>query len=295
MDGWLNLYKPANMSSAYLVAKVKKILGKDIKVGHCGTLDPLAEGVLPIVIGQATKLSNYIICSCKTYVFTVQFGSQTSTGDAEGAVINSCDFIPNSIADLEQVCDAFLGQIQQKTPAYSAVKSGGIAHYKLARKGLDVPEKIRQIEIFSLKLLDADLKNGQATYQASCSKGTYIRSLAEDIAFSLKSLGFVIRLRRVAVKNFCQANSLDGDILIQLPLEQSLDRIKSSLLAVEFILDDIPVFDLSQEDALRITQGKTIELPHDDLDLVWLRYNKRLLTIGNLLDNKYNIFRNFNL
>lgn len=295
MNGWLNLYKPLNISSAALVALVKKILGKNVKVGHCGTLDPLADGVLPLVIGQATKLSNYILGSCKTYVFTIKFGSQTATGDAEGQVIARCDFIPNSLEDLSAVTNLFLGVIEQKTPKYSAVKSAGIAHYKLARLGLEVPEKIRSVQIFSLKLLNINTSEGCATYEVICSKGTYVRSLAEDIARSLKSLGFVLSLTRVTVKKFSCHNSLSGNALIELPIQQALEQIKAHLLPVEYILDDIPVFDLSEQEALQIMQGKKIQIQHNDLSLVWLRYEGRILTIGHLLNKEYNIFRNFNL
>jgi tRNA pseudouridine55 synthase len=305
INGWLNVYKPLNVSSASIVARVKKILGKNIKVGHCGTLDPLASGILPIAIGQATKLSNYLVGSKKTYVFTIKFGASTATGDAEGDVLRTCEFVPNSAKDLENIIPKFLGKIQQKTPKYAASKINGKPFYKLARQGLDVPERIRDIEIFSLKLLSHDMENATATYEASCSKGTYIRELAQDIAISLKSLGFVIQLTRISVKNFSVANSLSlsglslsgssGDRLLELSNEMAVDEIKNSLLPVEYILDDIPVIDLDINEATKVGHGKTLLIFQDDLNLLWLRFQKRLVSIGRLSSNRYNIFCNFNL
>jgi tRNA pseudouridine55 synthase len=294
-NGWLNLYKPLNMTSAALVAKVKNILGKSSKVGHCGTLDPLADGILPIAIGEATKLSDYLMNSQKKYTFTIKFGMTTTTGDMEGETKETCDFIPDSLQSLQDVALNFIGKIRQKTPAYSAVKINGKPFYQLAREGLEVPEKIRDIEIFSLKLLDNDFENSTATYEVVCSKGTYVRALAEDIAASLKSLGFVIRLTRVSVKNFFTQNSLAGKTLIELPTQEALEEIKKNLLPVEYILEDIPVFDLNEEEAVKIKQGKKISIHQNDLSVVWLRHNGRLLTIGSLSNKEYNIFRNLNL
>jgi tRNA pseudouridine55 synthase len=295
MDGWLNLYKPLNISSAQLVARVKKVVGRDVKVGHCGTLDPLADGVLPIAIGQATKLSDCMLGSAKSYIFTIQFGARTATGDAEGEVIERCGFVPDSVDSLENVVQEFLGKTMQCAPKYSALKIGGVPSYKLARLGLPVAEKIREIEIFSLKLLDCDIAAATATYQVHCSKGTYVRSLAEDIASSLKSLGFVIRLSRVSVKNFNGASSLSGDCLVNSSGDDALSKIKENLLPVEYILQEIPFVDLNEEDALRVRQGKKILIHQNNLSLVWLRYKKRILSIGSLFNKEYNIFRNFNL
>jgi len=295
MDGWLNLYKPLNMSSAHLVAKVKRLVGKENKVGHCGTLDPLADGVLPIAIGEATKLSDYAMGAIKSYVFTIQFGVKTSTADAEGEVVERCEFVPASKEDLIAVEQKFVGKMMQRAPKYSALKIGGTPSYKLARAGIEVPDKIREIEIFTLKLLDCDIPEGKATYQVSCSKGTYVRSLAEDIALGLKSLGFVIRLTRVSVKNFDSLDSLDANRLINLSNGEALDLIKENLLPVEHILQDVAFFDLTFQEALEVQQGKKILIDQDDLSLVWLRYKKRILTIGSLFNKEYNIFRNFNL
>jgi tRNA pseudouridine55 synthase len=308
-DGWLNVYKPLNITSAGVVARVKKVLGKDVKVGHCGTLDPGATGILPIAIGQATKLSDYLLDSRKTYIFTIKFGASTTTGDADGDTLESCQFVPDCKESLKEVALRFLGKQQQRTPKYAASKINGQPFYKLARKGLPVPERIRDIEIFSLKLLHNDFQNASATYEASCSKGTYIRQLALDMAISLKSLGFVIQLERVSVKNFSVANSISmesifmeevcSDGLLELSREMksqmTIDRIKNNLLPIEYILDDIPVVDININEATNVKHGKTLLISQDDLSLLWLRFEGRLVSIGRLSSNVYNIFCNFNL
>jgi tRNA pseudouridine55 synthase len=312
-DGWLNVYKPLNITSAAVVARIKKALHKSVKVGHCGTLDPLASGILPIAIGQATKLTGYLLDSRKTYIFTIKFGSSTTTGDAQGDVLQTCQFVPSSEEDLREVTLRFLGQIQQKTPKYAASKINGQPFYKLARQGLEVPERIRNIEIFSLELLSSDIKNATAKYQVSCSKGTYIRQLALDMAVSLKSLGFVIQLERVSVKNFSIEGSMaidriilenmPRDVLHQEILLESLNKItiseiENNLLPIEYVLDDIPVIDIDINQAENVRNGKTLLIPketEENLDLVWLRFEKSLVSIGRLSNNVYNIFCNFNL
>ena len=292
MDGWLNIYKPIGISSAAVVAKLKKLLDFKGRIGHCGTLDPLADGVLPIALGQATKLVDYVMGGEKTYLFTIQFGSQTTTADSQGEVISQTDIVPTSLQQLQDVCKVFIGKITQHVPKYSAIKISGIPSYKLARAGVDVPIKSRQITISKMQLLESDFTNHTATYQVTCSKGTYVRALAEDIATSLKSLGFVIRLTRLAVKGFCGRKSLALQELLN--LENAKQILHSSLLPIESVLCDILSLDITKQQAVDVLHGKQILLQHKDLDLVWLRYNGRLLTIGSLLDKKYNIFRNFN-
>ncbi len=294
MDGWLNIDKPLNISSAGVVGAIKKIVGKGIKIGHCGTLDPLADGVLPIALGQATKLSDYVMGSNKTYVFTIQFGRQTTTGDAEGQIMQTTDVVPEKLEHLQEVTKYFTGTITQEVPKYSAVKISGVPSYKLARQGVEVPIKIRDINILSLTLLSADLDKHTATYEVLCSKGTYVRSLAQDIALSLKSLGFVVRLTRTSMKNFSSVDSLALSSLSCDP-GLALEQIKNALLPLEHGLIGMPFLDVAAEQALDIKHGKKVLINNEDLDLVWLRHNGRLLTIGNLFNKEYNIIRNFNL
>ena len=292
MDGWLNIYKPLGMSSAAVVAKLKKLLDFKGKIGHCGTLDPLADGVLPIALGQATKLVDYVMGGEKTYLFTIKFGSKTTTADSQGEIISQTDIVPTSLQQLQDVCNIFIGKITQNVPKYSAVKISGIPSYKLARAGVDVPIKSREIIISKIQLLESSFTNHTATYQVTCSKGTYIRALAEDIASSLKSLGFVIRLTRLAVKGFCGTKSLALQELLN--LEDAKQILHSSLLPIESVLCDMLSLDVTEQQAIDVLHGKQILLQHKDLDLVWLRYNGRLLTMGSLGDKKYSICRNFN-
>ena len=294
MDGWLNIDKPLNISSAGVVGAIKKIVGKGVKIGHCGTLDPLADGVLPIALGQATKLSDYVMGNNKTYVFTIQFGRQTTTGDAEGQTMQVTDAVPKKLEHLQEVAKHFMGTITQEVPKYSAVKISGVPSYKLARQGLEVPIKSRDINILSLTLLSADMTKHTATYEVLCSKGTYVRSLAQDIALSLKSLGFVVRLTRTSMKNFSSVDSLALSSLSCDP-GLALEQIKSALLPLEHGLIGVPFLDVTAAQALDIKHGKKVLINNEDLDLVWLRHNGRLLTIGNLFNKEYNIIRNFNL
>jgi tRNA pseudouridine55 synthase len=248
-----------------------------------------------IAIGQATKLSDYLIGGVKGYIFTIAFGSSTTTGDAQGQVLETCAITPDTVDSLQQVIPIFIGKTKQQTPKYSAVKINGIPYYKLARQGLEVPEKIRDIEIFDLKLIDSNLAEKNATYQVLCSKGTYIRTLAADIAKSLQSLGFVIRLSRVSVKDFNIAESLDGALLLDAEQNVVLAQIKKHLLPVESVLQDVAMFDLTSSQAQDVMHGKKIMIHQNDIGLVWLRYQGRILTIGNVVNKEYNIFRNFNL
>ena len=286
ISGWLNAYKPLGISSAKLVQNIKTILDNNCKVGHCGTLDPLADGVLPIAIGEATKLVDYLINKDKTYIFTIQFGTSTTTGDKEGEVQNITDYIPSDPRELREVCAKFIGDLNQKVPSYSAAKINGKRFCDLARKGQEVPERSRIITIYSLELLDYDLTLGTATYKAKCSKGTYIRVLAEDISHSLKSLGFVIKLSRMSVGIFLNDNSLKN---------LTLGSIKKHLLPIEHILKDVKVIDVDDVLANKIKHGQNINIYSKDLDIAWLRFNDNLLAVGSLFNNQFNVLRRFNL
>ncbi len=197
---WLNLYKPKGISSAKLVAIIKKFF-KNEKVGHCGTLDPEAEGVLPLAIGQATKLVRVLVDAKKTYIFTVEFGKKTDTADSRGKIIMVTDILPTKLQCFN-ICKNFIGPLLQYPPAFSAIKVNGVRSYKLARENLSVELAPRNIEIYKLECLNFNSSSNQATYIVECSKGTYIRSLAEDIALSLQSLGFVVELQRTKVGLF---------------------------------------------------------------------------------------------
>jgi len=287
---WLNIYKPRGISSAKLVSIVKKQLGK-VKIGHSGTLDVEAEGVLPLAVGEATKLVQLLIDAKKTYIFTVKFGMKTDSGDYAGKVIDITDNIPSE-ENACAVCSKFIGNIAQTPPAFSALKVNGVRAYKLAREGKQIELKSRNITIYDLKCLNYDEQNGTATYYAECSKGTYIRTLAEDLALSLQSLGFVIELRRTQVGIFREENAIRIN---------SFDTISKSYLEeksvkIEAILDDILVLDANSEQAQKIKYGQQCLFDYNkDVNLVWIRYNGVLLAIGSINENCFNSLRVFNL
>ncbi|MGI4775481.1 MAG: tRNA pseudouridine(55) synthase TruB [Janthinobacterium lividum] len=294
MDCWLNVYKPRGISSAKVVAIAKKAL-KGSKVGHTGTLDLEAEGVLPLAIGEATKLVKFLIDSAKTYIFTIQFGAATDTGDFAGKIINSTDSIPNRV-ECMKACQNFIGVISQKPPIYSAIKIKGVPSYKLARLGKSQELSSRKIEIYGLELLNFDSSRKTATFIAKCSKGTYIRTLAEDIALSLQSLGFVIELRRTQVGAFRLDNSLFVNELEKLSEDTIHKFLEEKSLKIEAVLDDIPVLDATEDQAQKIRFGQRciFEL-NQNLDSVWIRYNHLLLAIGSVNENCFNSSRVFNI
>ena len=293
MNGWLNLYKPKGISSARAVGLVKKYL-KGSKIGHTGTLDLEAEGVLPLAIGQATKLVSVLMDSRKTYVFTVQFGVRTDTGDAAGKVIGTSSYIPPEHECVE-VCKKFTGKIQQTPPAYSALKVGGVRSYKLAREGKEVILASREITIYSLKCTNYDRKNGAATYLAECSKGTYIRTLAEDIALSLQSLGFVIKLRRIRVGVFDEKDSINAETLILIAPEEATRLLQDKCLKIEYVLDDIPALNADIVLAQKIAYGQQCFFDVDqNYDLVWVRSDSKIIAIGSLHDKYFKSSRVFN-
>ena len=293
MDGWLNLYKPRGISSAKAVAIVKNYF-RNSRIGHTGTLDLEAEGVLPIAIGQATKLVNILIDSLKEYVFTIQFGAQTDTGDLAGKIIKKTDIIPTEKECLD-VCHKFIGKIEQIPPVYSALKINGVRAYKLARQNKEFEVKPRFITIYDLKLLSYDNHNRLATYVVSCSKGTYVRTLAEDISLSLHSLGFVVELRRTKVGIFTEENSINIFNVNCKTFNEAHALIKSKCLKVEDVLDDIPVLEVDELVAQKIRYGQQCDFDKvGNHNQIWLKHDNKILAIGSLSDKSFKSSRVFN-
>ena len=193
MDGILLVNKPKNFTSQDVVSKVKKIL-KEKKAGHTGTLDPLATGVLPVLLGKSTKLSKYLIEHDKVYVAKIKLGQKTNTGDAEGIVIEEKNVPEISVEKAKKILDSFLGKGQQIPPMYSAIKINGKKLYEYARNGENVEVPPRNIEIYSINLLK--IKDTEMEFEVSCSKGTYIRTLCEDIAKALGTVRIHVRTKK---------------------------------------------------------------------------------------------------
>lgn len=208
MNGIVIMNKHKGCTSHDVVYKAKKFFNE--KVGHTGTLDPMATGVLPLLIGKATLCSKYLINHDKIYEVKIQFGKKTDTADSEGKIVEEKIVEGNVLEkeNIEKVLKDFVGKQEQIPPIYSAIKVNGKKLYEYARKGEKVEIKSRQIEIYSIKLISIDLKEKQISFEVSCSKGTYIRSLCEDIASKLNTVGYMIELNRLQVGEFNIENSI---------------------------------------------------------------------------------------
>ena len=259
LHGWLILDKPVGLGSTQAVAAVKRALrtaghGK-AKVGHGGTLDPLASGVLPIAIGEATKLSGRMLDADKAYDFTIRFGTQTDTLDAEGKVIAQSDVRP-TVAQVEAVLPQFIGAIPQVPPAFSALKVDGKRAYDLARAGEQVELKSRDVVVHALVFSSPTAEEMDSiTLSALVSKGTYIRSLARDIAHALGTVGHVTMLRRTKAGPFALVSAISLDILDQAAKDA---RLQELLLPLTAGLDDIPVLAVSPDQAQALRQGRRL-------------------------------------
>jgi len=233
---------------------VKHVL-KIKKVGHTGTLDLEAEGVLPIALGEATKLVSVVTDFIKQYAFTIQFGAKTDTADASGKKLKTTSYIPQE-HECHTICNLFIGEIEQIPPAYSALKINGKRAYKIARTGNKVQLIKRTIHIIDLKCTNYDSNIGTASYICSCSKGTYIRTLAEDISLSLQSLGFVIKLVRLKVGIFISDNTVNLTNLRDKSYENTKSILYNEFLKIETVLDDIPVLDINIEQVKKFVLDK---------------------------------------
>jgi len=260
MHGWIIIDKPLGLGSTQVVSAVKRALrqggyGK-FKVGHGGTLDPLATGVLPVAVGEATKLAGRMLDSDKVYAFTIRFGEQTDTLDAEGPVTATSDVRP-TLAQVEAVLPRFTGPISQVPPAYSALKVDGERAYDLARAGEAVVLAVRGVTIHGLSAspVEGDDALQDITLNAHVSKGTYIRSLARDIALALGTVGHVTMLRRLKAGPFTLAPAISLDKLGEAGMARTLEHL---LLPLRAGLDDIPALPLSPDQAGALRQGRVL-------------------------------------
>ncbi len=256
INGWIVLDKPVGLGSTQAVSRVKRALRDagepKTKVGHGGTLDPLASGVLPIAIGEATKLCGRMLDASKSYEFTVRFGEETDTLDMEGQVVATSDVRPTR-EQIETVIDAFTGEIEQVPPAYSALKVEGKAAYARARAGEEVALKPRKVTIFELLLHDT--APDSATFHARVSKGTYIRSLARDIAKALNTVGHVTMLRRTRAGPFGLEKAISLDFLAEAAKAR---RLIGAVLPLEAALDDIPALPITPDQAQLLRFGQRL-------------------------------------
>lgn len=297
-NGWIILDKPVGLGSTQAVAAVKRNLreagyGKGVKVGHGGTLDPLASGVLPIALGEATKLCGRMLDASKAYAFTVQFGCETDTLDLEGAIVAQSEVRP-SRAGLEAILPRFTGPIEQVPPAYSALKVDGRRAYDLARAGEEVTLKSRAVTIHALLLTDAEGDADAletATFEVHVSKGTYIRSLARDIALALGTRGHVTMLRRLKAGPFSLSEAISLDKLNEVGKGAPLENV---LLPLEAGLVDIPALDLDPDQARAVRQGRVLTGLPQTQGLYWARAGMVPVALVELSGGSLSVVRGFN-
>ena len=254
VHGWLVVDKDSNITSAKVVDMAKKILNAE-KVGHSGTLDPLATGLLPLAFGEATKTISFIMTGKKKYNFTICWGSSTNTDDAEGAVIETSQVRPDA-AKITACLNRFVGRIQQIPPIYSAVKVNGKRAYALARAEEPFTLKPRSIIIERFELIEI-IDKDHASFEVISGKGAYIRGLARDVAINLGTVGHVSDLRRTEVGPFSEKDSISLDKLEELGHKgAAVDKLQP----VEAALDDIPALVLTEDEARRLKCGQPISV-----------------------------------
>jgi tRNA pseudouridine55 synthase len=299
VDGWLVLDKPVGMTSTEAVAKVKRLFGAQ-KAGHAGTLDPLASGSLPIALGEATKTVGHVMDGRKVYRFTVRFGEETTTDDAEGPVAARSDVRPAE-ADIRAVLPEFTGKIMQVPPRFSAIKIAGERAYDLAREGEAVTLEPREIAIHRLDLVecpDADT----AIFLAECGKGAYVRALARDMGRRLGTHGHVVALRRLAVGPFGEADMISLEKLQELSHKaETSDGLgaEEALLSVATALDDIPALAMTERDAARLRRGQAVFLKGRDAPVMsgpaYAVFGGQPVALGEVDKGAFNPKRVFNL
>ena len=258
VSGVLLIDKPQGMTSQQVVSKVKYLLKSDVhdskKAGHTGTLDPMATGLLPICLGEATKFSHYQLDAVKSYQAIIKLGEQTDTGDAEGQIITTSPVPHVTQAMLQSVTAQFLGEIMQVPPMYSALKKDGKKLYELAREGIEVERAARPLTIYELSL--TPLSDQQLQLSVTCSKGTYVRVLGEDIAKALGTLGHLTALRRIRTGDFEIANAITLADFAALDVAARFDK----LLAVDACVRSLPSLLLDNSRSKRIRQGQRLNV-----------------------------------
>lgn len=245
MDGIINIYKPKEWTSHDIVAKIKRITGE--KVGHTGTLDPLAQGVLPILIGKGTQCSKYLVNHDKKYRVELKLGKRTETLDAEGKIIEEKEIPQNMLeqsnkSNIEKTLKTFEGEIEQKPPIYSAIKVKGKKLYEYARKGQEVEIPTRKITIYSIELKQIKKEENIIIFDVYCSKGTYIRTLCEYIAKKLNTIGYMQNLLRIQVGEF----NIKDSITLIMENKTDLENIEKNIITIEKIFSKHPKVNIEQ-------------------------------------------------
>jgi tRNA pseudouridine55 synthase len=259
VHGWIVLDKPIGMTSTHAVAVIKRLFAAK-RAGHAGTLDPLASGSLPIALGEATKTVPFVVDSRKIYVFTVRWGEERDTDDAEGRVVGTSELRPDAAA-IEAVLPRFTGTIEQVPPRFSAIKIAGERAYDLAREGETVEIAPREVTVHRLALIEVPDRD-HAVLAAECGKGTYVRALARDMGRMLGTFGYVAALRRSRVGPFGENDMISLEQLETLCHRAAAGEghLADALLPIETALDDIPALAVTPADAARLHRGQAVLL-----------------------------------
>ena len=276
-SGWIFVNKPKNVSSFDVIRQLKKIFSIK-RIGHAGTLDPLATGILPIAFGSATKTIPYLVSSKKEYRFSISWGIRTTTHDMEGEVIDESNFVPSKEDILDAVSD-FKGEFYQRPPKYSAVKINGQRAYKLARSGIDFNIKEKKVKLY--ELIIKDHKKHKTEFLAKVGKGFYIRSLARDLCEKLATSGVIDSLERTELGQFSLENAFSLETIEKLVHSAPAGMVGGNLLVpLSEVLDDIPALLISDKEAKRFQQGQSFS--NNDL----LKYSKLGREVLLLKDNR---------
>ena len=293
MNGWLNIFKEKGYISSHVVREIKKKFNIK-KIGHYGTLDPLASGVLPLALGEATKTIKFITYDRKEYSFFINWGKETDTCDKEGKVIQETNIRPKIDEIKLTIKKYFMGNVDQTPPIFSAVKVDGKRAYQLARKNLQFEIKSKNIKIFKFELLKIVNKD-KAEFIVDCGPGTYIRSLARDLSKKLGTLGYASNIVRLKNSYFCVSNSVNYDKVIT--FEKS--NFYNKLFPVDYVLKNIEEIKLEKKYSDMLKSGKIVFLSkynnNEERDKVFLiKYKTELVSIANLKKGYIIPRRNFN-
>ena len=297
INGWIVLDKRPGMTSTQAVGAVRRLFNAQ-KAGHAGTLDPLATGILPIALGEATKTVSFAVDGAKAYRFTVRWGTQTTTDDAEGEVVASSEHRP-TVEDIEALLPRFTGQVMQTPPQFSAIKVDGNRAYDLAREGEHVELEAREVQIDTLRMIDMP-EADTSVFEAECGRGTYVRALARDIGAALGCHGHVIELRRTLVGHFDLSIAVTLDALGEMAgAADGGAELAGQLRPIETALRDLVALNVSQSDAGRIGRGQSILIRGRDAPVMagdaYAMYRGQPLAIGILEQGEFRPVRVFNL
>ena len=283
MIGFLNIYKPSGMSSAAVVGKLKRKFGIK-KIGHMGTLDPLACGVLPIAVGKATRMFDYFLSKHKTYIVEAEFGYRTPSLDLGTDIQSKTEIIP-TLSEIIEKCSDFIGIIDQLPPIYSAKSINGVRAYELARKGEDVDLKPIKVEILKFKCIN-QITDTKFLFEIKCSSGTYVRSLIDDLAVSLNSLATVTKLERVNSGYFNVEDSIDLEELL------NKETIFEYITKIDDVFSNYRKINIDSNQFFKIRNGISIEINESNQENIFVEYNGDLVGVG-CIQNKLFTLKTF--